>query len=63
MTDTLCRYIPHRKAAVYRLRGWIVTPLLGHHAQYSMLAVKKRLPKEEEASKKGSSSKSDMGMS
>jgi hypothetical protein len=52
--NCLARYIPHGEAERYRRAGWQVTPLLGHHARYSMLAVRPEYPecdKEEGASK------------
>ncbi len=35
------RYIPHSKRAKYEADGWTVTPMLGHHGYYSLLAVRK----------------------
>jgi hypothetical protein len=37
----LCQFIPHALADAFRRAGWAVSPLLGHHARYSMLAVRK----------------------
>jgi hypothetical protein len=50
----LCQFIPHALADAFRRAGWAVSPLLGHHARHSMLAVRPEYPecdKEEGAFK------------
>ena len=44
MTVELCQFIPHALADAYRRAGWAVSPLLGHHGRWSMLAVRQENP-------------------
>jgi hypothetical protein len=45
LEEWLLRYVPHKDAERYRKSGWTLTPLLGKHGEFSVLAVRKVRPR------------------